>query len=86
MKKLRVKNLVITIFLWSLTVIVWTVEPLQFWREPLTEDQLENALPEGYLPLFYERVDELDFYFLKRKNPISRKMNEETICFFDYNP
>lgn len=83
MKKLRI---VLTIFLWSLTVIVWTVEPLQFWREPLTEYQLENALPEGYLPLFYEHVDELDFYFLERKNPISRKINEETICFFDYSP
>lgn len=86
MKKLRVKDLVITIFLLSLTVIVWTVEPLQFWREPLTEDQLENALPEGYLPLFYEYVDELGFYFLERKNPISWKINEETICFFEYSP
>jgi len=59
------------------------VEPYQFQREPLEKGQLESALPKGYLPLFYEYVDELDFYFLDRKKLLLGNRFEEFVCFIN---
>lgn len=83
MKKLKP---VFGILYWTLIIYILLIgEPLQFWREPLTEDQVKNALPKGYLPLFYEQADELDFYFIDRETPISWILDEQTACFFQYN-
>lgn len=67
-------------------IILLTVEPYEYWRKPITEEQVVNAIPKGYLPLFYEQVDELDFYFLDREIPISWVVGQRTACFlkFDY--
>lgn len=83
MKKLKP---VFRILYWIFMIYILLIgEPLQFWREPLTEDQVINALPKGYLPSFYEQVDELGFYFLDRKIPVSWIIGKRTACFLRYN-
>lgn len=82
MKKLKP---VFRILYWILMIFLLTVEPYQYRREPLTKDQVDNALPKGYLPAFYEHASELDYYYLDRETPFFGKVDETTVCFLQYN-
>ncbi len=76
---------VFRILYWILMAYLLFVEPYQYRREALTKDQLKSVLPDGYLPAFYEQVEELDFYFLKREAIFSKKITQETVCLINVN-
>jgi len=76
---------VFRILYWILMACLLIVEPFQYRREALTKAQLESVLPKDYLPAFYEQVEELDFYFLKRETPSILKISLDTICLININ-
>ncbi len=76
------KKQVFRVFYWTMMIIFLLIgEPYENWRKPITEEQVINAIPKGYLPSFYEQMDELDFYFLDREFPISLVVGQKTACF-----
>lgn len=65
---LWIKLLIVIVLGLALDIYLWGYSefPYDFFgREPLTNEQIQEAVPEGYLPKFYEHVEDIDFYFIE---------------------